>query len=119
MTSYGTDFSPDARHPRGFAWPFDPATGAVDDTVLARWEARSPAGMLKDATMRARMRHAYGGRVLITVAHGDEFDLHAPARRFSDALFAAGIDHALHVQAGGHADGAEERLEDALRFVAA
>src|SRR5277367_1995199 len=31
MASYGADWSPDAGRPRGFAWPFDLATGRADE----------------------------------------------------------------------------------------
>jgi S-formylglutathione hydrolase FrmB len=117
MTSYGSDWSPDSALPRGFAWPFDLVSGKVDEAVMGRWVAHSPAGMMADRSMRARVRHAYGGRIYITVARGDEFDLHDPARRFSDLLFSHGIEHTFAVTGGGHGDGAEERVAAALGFV--
>lgn len=117
MTSYGADWSPDSRYPRGFAWPFDVATGRVDEIVLSRWVAHTPGGMLRDRSMRARVRQAFSGRIYITVARHDEFDLHDPARRFSDLLFAHDIDHTFTVTGGGHGEGAETRVAAALRYV--
>jgi S-formylglutathione hydrolase FrmB len=117
MTSYAADWSPDASRPRGVAWPVDLATGRVDDAVLARWIAQSPAGMLRDASTRARTRLAFGGRIFITVGRGDEFGLFEPARRFGEALGAAGIEATFAPTEGGHGDGASERVEAALRFV--
>jgi enterochelin esterase-like enzyme len=119
MTSYAADWSPDPAQARGFAWPFQPQSGNVDQTVLARWKAHTPAGMLEDASMRARTRYAFGGRIFITVARGDEFDLFEPARRFSEALTKHGIEHTFRPTDGGHFEGAAERVGAAIRFVVA
>jgi len=67
--------------------------------------------------MRARTRLAFGGRILITVGRGDEFGLFEPARRFGEALNAAGVATTFVPTDGGHGDGASERVEAALRFV--
>lgn len=117
MASYAADWSPDPRAPRGFSWPFEVATGHVDAGVLARWEAHTPSGLLRDRSTRARVKYGLGGRIYITVAHGDEFDLHAPARRFSDRLFEHGVDHTFVATGGGHGEGSAARIEAALRYV--
>ena len=115
MASYAADWSPASARRHGFAWPFDPTTGRVDEPVLARWVASTPAGLLDVPSIADRTRRDLSGRIYLTVGHRDEFDLYEPSRRFSEELSAHGIEHVFRVTDEGHAT--SDRVANATRFV--
>lgn len=90
MTSYAADWSPDARAPRGFAWPFDLTTGAVVPEAWSRWLDASPIAWLSREDGLARARRL-SGRIYLTCGRRDEARLFAPAERFAEALSHAGV----------------------------
>ena len=118
MTSYAADWSPDSSA-RGWAWPFDPQSGAPAPDVITRWVARSPVGLLQNPAALARIKKDLGKKILITIGHRDEFDLSVPAGAFSDRLTRAGVEHVFRPTQGGHTTNLEKQLDDALRFVIA
>lgn len=97
-------------------WPADLKTGRVEPAVWAKWRAQSPLVLLEDAKRRAAVRTHLDGRIFLAVARGDEFGLYPPTKAFSDALTRHGIDHTFVASDGGHGDGEDERLRDALAF---
>ncbi len=108
MTSYAADWS-------SGKWPFDLATGAVVEPVLAQWVAKSPHGMLADPPTVARLKQDLSGRILVIVGRNDEFDLFPSAERFALELADRGIETRFVATDHGHGDG-NERLETSLRF---
>jgi S-formylglutathione hydrolase FrmB len=116
MASYAADWSPAPARRRGFLWPFDPQTGRVDEPVLARWIAESPAGLLAIPSIAERTRRDLSGRIYLTVGTNDEFDLYEPSRRFSDDLTAHHVDH-VFVAAPGEGHATNDRVAKATRFV--
>jgi S-formylglutathione hydrolase FrmB len=109
FVSYAADWSPDPSAPRGFAWPADLTTGKLIPNVWARWRANSPIELLDKPAVKN-----LNGRIYITVARDDEFGLHAPALRFSQALTAKGIANTFVTTEGGHFAGGRERQTAAL-----
>ena len=116
MVSYAADWSPEPTSPRGFTWPADLKSGKLVPSVWAKWLAQSPVELLKRPTIAAGARASLNpNRIYITVSRDDEFGLHAPAARFSDALRKMGIEHTFVATAGGHFAGLHERQVAALR----
>jgi pimeloyl-ACP methyl ester carboxylesterase len=114
MTSLAASFSPDATKPRGLAWPCDLATGKLDELVWRRWLAHSPSVMLTDPAILEAARTHLGGRIYVTVAEHDEFDLFDPDRRFVEQLVRAGVPATFVPTAGGHTEGVDERERASL-----
>jgi S-formylglutathione hydrolase FrmB len=115
MVSYASDWSPDASA-RGFAWPFSLEDGTLDAKVFAEWRAHSPLAMLGDEKIAAAVKQHLSGRISIAVAKNDEFDLYRPAKTFSDALDALGVEHRFSAEEAGHFQGSRDRLRAALAF---
>lgn len=113
--SWAADFSPDPQAPHGFRMPFDLATGAADDAVLAKWIAKSPHGMLKDAQVRARVKKDLSGRIYLSAGRIDEFGLFGPAEGFAKELNSLGIETKWVPTEDGHGN-ADPRLEAAVTF---
>lgn len=90
-TSYAADWSPEARAPRSFVWPFDLTTGAAVPEAWSRWLDASPIAWLlrEDGLARARR---LSGRIYLTCGRRDEVRLFAPTERFADALSRAGVE---------------------------
>jgi len=116
FTSWAASWSPAPAAPRGFRYPIDVETGAVDEPVLAQWVAKAPHGLLRDTKLLARVKKALSGRILITVGRRDDFDLFAPAESFAQELSALGVDTRFVPTDHGH-DGYLERFEATLRFL--
>lgn len=108
FTSYGADWSPDPREPRGFAWPVDLTTGELRAEVWSRWLRQSPVTWLQTPEGLARAR-ALQGRIYLTCGRADEARLFAPTERFASALRAAGIDHVWTPTEWGHLGHRAER----------
>jgi S-formylglutathione hydrolase FrmB len=115
-TSWAASWSPDREAPRGFRLPFDEATGMVDEGVLAQWVAKTPHGLVRDATFRSRVKKDLSGRIMIIVGRNDDFELFAPAESFAHELDSLGIETRFVATDHGHADHLE-RFEQAFRFV--
>lgn len=113
--SWAADFSPDPSAPHGFRLPFDLATGAADEAVLAKWIAKSPHGMLRDPQVRARVKKDLSGRIYVSAGRADEFGLFGPAERFAKELGALGIETTWVPTEDGHGN-ADPRLEAAIAF---
>lgn len=116
MVSYGVAWSPDPSRPRGFAWPFDLATGAVRDDLWTRWRANSPSVLLTDPAVLAGVRSRLNGRVYLAVGRHDEFDLFEPAESFHEQLRAAGVEHVFAPDDGGHFP-TPERVRGLVEFL--
>jgi pimeloyl-ACP methyl ester carboxylesterase len=114
MASLGASFSPDPKSPRGFDWPCDPATGKLDDAVWARWLQESPSTMIESPAILEAARANLSGRIYVTVAEHDEFELFEPAKRFTGELARAGVEAAFVPTGGGHTEGVEARERAAL-----
>lgn len=117
MVSYAADWSPDSTKERGFAWPVDLATGRIDDAVWAKWIAQSPTELATRPDILGAARANLQGRIYITVAEHDEFDLFDPARRFVDKLAAAGLTAMFAPTSGGHVEGVEPRERASVDFL--
>jgi S-formylglutathione hydrolase FrmB len=117
MTSYAASFSPDAAAPRGYAWPCDLATGLLIDAVWSKWLSYSPSTLVARPDLLEAARAHLSGRIYITVARDDEFDLYAPAKRFFEQLAAAGVDATFVPTEGGHTEGVEARERASLEFL--
>lgn len=117
MASYAADWSPDPSAPRGFAWPIDLDSGRAKSEVLARWLAHSPAELIDHRDVLHALRHRLQDRIFINVADGDEFDLHPPAKAFSDKLRLAGVSHTFLVSRGGHFAADPPLVPQAARWI--
>lgn len=118
MSSYAGDWSPDPSKPWGLAWPADPATGIVDTAVWARWLSQSPSELIKRAPILAAARAHLAGKILLAAGTHDDFELYAPAKRFSEQLTAAGVANEFASDDGDHG-GPFERKRRLVRFVLA
>jgi len=116
FTSWAASWSPDASAPRGFRYPIDVGTGTVDERVFAQWVAKTPHGLVRDATFLARVKKDLSGRIMIIVGRNDDFDLFAPAERFARELSSLGVETRFVATEHGHADHLE-RFEPTLRFL--
>ena len=114
MVSYAAEWSPDPSSPRGFAWPADLASGKLIPSVWAKWLSQSPVELLRQPSIAAGVRANLNHRIYVTVGRDDEFGLHGPAARFSDALRAMGVDHTFLTTEGGHFAGLVARQSAAL-----
>lgn len=112
FTSWAADWSP----PGAGRWPVDPESGRVDAAVLAAWRARTPAGLLRDASFAERARRDLAGRIYVTAGRNDEFGLFPPAEQLARQLEAQGFAPTFAPTEDGHGN-ERERLERALRFV--
>jgi hypothetical protein len=119
MASWAADWSPDASNPRGYAWPIDPATGAVIPAVADRWRAAGPSSWLADPARADAIRRAFSDRIYLTVGELDEAGLAPPTKLFSTQLTAANIPNQLVVHAGKKHLDVEPLLGGAYRFMLA
>jgi len=92
--------NPDA--PRGFDLPVDPGTGALDETVWARWLAHDPVRKLDhpacaDALRRMKL-------VYIDCGQYDEYQLQVGTRLLHRKLDNLGISHVYEEYPDGHRD---------------
>jgi S-formylglutathione hydrolase FrmB len=110
MSSYAADWTPEASVARGFSFPYDPETGAIDQARLERWLDHSPDRLLR--------RHPEAKRLalFINVGRDDEFALHDPAAAFSALLTEANIPHTFMVSEGGHFETAPPLVPTAAAF---
>ena len=83
-------YSPDPSTDLGFALPFDPHSGELDESVFARWLRFDPV----EICLEDRYRHALSGMRLIYLDAGvrDEYFLDFAARAVADRLRSARID---------------------------
>lgn len=117
MISYAANWSPDPSAPHGYRWPVDPASGALERDVFARWRVRSPAADLATPEGLARAQRL-SGRLLITTGRADEFGLFEPSEHYAAQLTEAGIEVRFIPTPWGHFDH-EERLDEPFRFLLA
>jgi len=115
MSSYAADWSPDPSKQWGFSWPADPATGIIDSAVWARWLSQSPSELIKQPAILAAARAHLSGKLLFAAGTHDDFELYAPAKRFSEQLTAAGVTNELYTDEGDHG-GPFERKRRLVRF---
>ncbi|WP_162909338.1 alpha/beta hydrolase [Aggregatilinea lenta] len=105
--------NPDAPH--GFDLPIDPDTGALDETVWARWLAHDPLRKLDDPAYADALR---GARLaFIDVGSYDEYQLQVGARLLHRKLDALGIAHEYQEFPDGHR-GTHYRYETSLPLLA-
>lgn len=116
FVSYGAAWSPDPLAERGFRWPVDLATGALDREVYARWQGHSLSARVATAEGLEQAR-ALSGRLAITAGRADEFDLFRPSERFTRALGQRGVDVAFYPTDLGHFGSLEPRFEPLVRFL--
>jgi pimeloyl-ACP methyl ester carboxylesterase len=117
MTSLAASFSPDPSSARGFDWPCDLSTGALDAAVWSKWLAFSPSVLLTQPKILEEAKANLNGRMSVTVAEDDEFDLFGPAKRFVDQAMASGVKVVFTPTKGGHTDGIVEREQSSVRFL--
>lgn len=115
LASYAAAWSPDESK-RGYAWPFDLDTGALDEKVFRRWLDKSPSAMLHDPKTRELLQHDLRGRIMILVGKNDEFGLFEPAKRISEELEEAGLDPQFVATEDGHGN-SPARIAKGLEFV--
>ena len=101
--------------PHGFDLPIDPDTGALDETVWARWLAHDPLRMADDPAFADALR---GARLaFIDVGSYDEYQLQVGARLLHRKLDALGIAHEYQEYPDGHR-GTHYRYETSLPLLA-
>jgi S-formylglutathione hydrolase FrmB len=115
ITSWAVDWSPDDSK-RGWAWPFDPSTGVVDESTLARWVAKTPHGLLRDPAFAARVKKDLSTRMYVSVGRDDEFGLFETAEAFVRELRSMNIEARFIPTETGHR-GHQERLTSAFEFL--
>ncbi len=116
FVSWAAAWSPDPTAPRGFRWPADVVSGAIDETVYASWQAHSPFARLHSDAGRAGGAQL-SGKLVITAGRTDEFDLFHPTARYVEALTAAGVEVAWLPTDLGHFGGDQDRWGPLARFV--
>lgn len=105
--------NPDAPH--GFDLPIDPGTGALNDSVWARWLAHDPLRKLDDPANAEALR---GARlVFIDAGSYDEYQLQVGARLLHRKLDTLGIEHVYQEYPDGHR-GTHYRYETSLPLLA-
>jgi enterochelin esterase family protein len=90
--------NPDA--PLGFDLPIHPETGALNESVWARWLAFDPIRMIDEAACQSALKSMK--LVYITAGLYDEYQLQVGARIFCGKLAALGIDTLHEEQPVGH-----------------
>ena len=116
MASYAADWSPDPTARRGYLWPASPISGELIPDVWQRWLSHSPSELIKDPKILDGARHRLSGNLYLTAGLNDDFDLYAPAKRFSEALSAAGVSNQFVVDDEDHA-GSIQRKRKMVTFV--
>jgi len=104
--------NPDA--PLGFDLPIDPATGALDEAVWARWLRYDPVRMLDVAAHQTALRRMKA--VYITAGLYDEYQLQVGARVFCQKLAHLGIPHLHEELPTGHS-GADVPYDRSLELL--
>lgn len=86
--------------PHGFDLPIDPETGALDDTVWARWLAHDPIRRLDDSAAQTALRAMR--LAFIDAGQSDEYQLQVGARVLHRRLDALDIPHVYEEFPDGH-----------------
>jgi enterochelin esterase family protein len=86
--------------PYGFDLPIDPDTGAIDESVWARWLAHDPIRRLDNPIYADALRQMRA--IFIDAGEYDEYQLQVGARLLHHRLQALGIAHVYEEYPDGH-----------------
>jgi hypothetical protein len=90
--------NPDSPH--GFDLPIDPDTGALDETVWARWLEHDPIRKLDDPAYANALRRMKA--IFVDAGAYDEYQLQVGARVLHRSLDDLGIAHTYEEYPDGH-----------------
>ena len=107
-------YSPNKESDLGFDLPVDPATGALNEEVFARWLSFDPLEKIKAEESVVALKALKG--CYLDAGNEDEFGLQWGLRLFREQVQNLGIEHHLEFFAGGHFD-TDWRYEHSLPYL--